>query len=278
MKTGAQEVLRGESDRAGRRRFGLTLLETLITLALTSFILAGISGAVRQFWMYRSAAQTNALLAETLRGIGEDLAVDLRSARQPIERREAPEVINRTALPLTEGDGAEIRERVLDLSESRLNLERAVGSHPVSLVGERGWLALLLRGGSFRFPDVAESESGLSHIVWWDGRPIRPALSLNGARQVPVELGGESIQRGLYRASVPFHPFTNPGAFAGTRVHQVSRNVERLSFRYFDGGSWGSRWNSEERQRLPVAVECEFAVAGDTAAETLVIRLPAGGR
>lgn len=278
MNQGVPRVPRGESDGGGHGRFGLTLLETLITLALSSFILAGISGAVRQFWIYRSAAQTNALLAETRRGIGEDLAVDLRSARQPLERREAPEVINRTALPLTEGDGAEIRERVLDLSESRLNLERAVGSHPVSLVGDRDWLALLLRGGSFRFPDAAESESGLSHIVWWNGRPIRPVLSLNGLRQVPVGLGGESIQRGLYRASVPFHPFTNPGAFEGVRVHQVSRSVERLSFRYLDGGSWTSRWNSEERQRLPVAVECEFAVAGGADAETLVIRLPAGGR
>lgn len=278
MNNGAERVPRGESDRDGHRRLGLTLLETLITLALTGFILAGISGAVRQFWRYRNAAQTNSLLAETLRGIGEDLAVDLRSARQPLERREAPDAINRTALPLTEGDGAEIRERVLDLSESRLNLERAVGSHPVSLVGDRDWLALLLRGESFRFPDVAESESGLSHIVWWDGRPIRPALSLNGARQVPVELGGDSIQRGLYRASVPFHPFTNPGASEGVRVHQVAMGIERLSFRYFDGSSWTSRWNSEERQRLPVAVECEFAIGGDAAAETLVIRLPAGGR
>ena len=110
VNQGVPRVPRGESDGGGHGRFGLTLLETLITLALSSFILAGISGAVRQFWIYRSAAQTNALLAETRRGIGEDLAVDLRSARQPLERREAPEVINRTALPLTEGDGAEIRD------------------------------------------------------------------------------------------------------------------------------------------------------------------------
>ncbi|MFM7057922.1 MAG: hypothetical protein ACKO2P_13460 [Planctomycetota bacterium] len=265
-----------DSRTIGVHRFGLTLLETLLTLALTGFILAGISGAVRQFWRYRSNAQQNSLVAETRRGIAEDLAIDLRSVRQPLKRREAPEVINRTALPLTEGDGTEIRERVLDLSESRLNLERAVGSHPVSLVGERGWLALLLRAGSFRFPDGATSESGLTHIVWWNGQLIRPVLSLSGTRQIPVELGAETIERGLYRASLPFQPFTNPGRPEGVRIHQVSRSFERISFRYLDGGSWISRWNSEERLRLPAAVEFEFADKGDTVAETIVIRLPAG--
>jgi len=277
VKTGGLRLPSAGSGTNGMRRFGLTLLETLLTLALTGVILAGISGAVRQFWRYRSNAQQNSLMAETRRGIAEDLAVDLRAVRQPLKRREAPEVINRTALPLTEGDGSEIRERVLDLSESRLNLERAVGSHPISLAGERGWLALLLRGGSFRFPDVAESESGLSHIIWWDGQLIRPALSLSGTRQVAVELGGETIQRGLYRASVPFAPFTNPGRLEGVRIHQVSRNLARLSFRYLDGNSWSIRWNSEERLRLPSAVECEFAGDGNANADTIVIRLPAGG-
>lgn len=255
---------------------GLTLLETLITLALTGFILAGISGAIRQFWRYRTLAMDNSHTAAVWRGIAEDLSVDLRAARPPLKRREAPEEINRTALPLTDGDDNSIRERVLDLSESRLNLERAVGSHPVSLVGERDWLALLLRGNSFRFPDLSASTSGLEHVVWWDGRSIRPGLTLNGARIVPMSLGGEGIQRGLYRATVPFHPFTDAGRSEGVQIHEVSRQVQRLSFRYFDGGGWVSRWNSEERQRLPAAVECEFSGGSDQDSATLVIRLPAG--
>ncbi|MFM7037647.1 MAG: hypothetical protein ACKO2L_07980 [Planctomycetaceae bacterium] len=263
-------------QRAAERHSGLTLLETLITLALTGFILAGISGGIRQFWRYRTLAMDNSHTAAVWRGIAEDLSVDLRAARSPLKRREAPEEINRTALPLTDGDDNSIRERVLDLSESRLNLERAVGSHPVSLVGERDWLALLLRGTSFRFPDLAASASGLKHVVWWDGRSIRPGLTLSGARTVPVALGGDGIQRGLYRASVPFHPFTDPGRSDGVQIHEVSRQVLRLSFRYFDGGGWTSRWNSEERKRLPAAVECEFSGSSDQDSETLVIRLPAG--
>jgi hypothetical protein len=261
---------------SAERHRGLTLLETLITLALTGFILAGISGAIRQFWKYRTLAMDNSRTAAIWRGIAEDLSLDLRAARPPLKRREAPDEINRTALPMTDGDDNSIRERVLDLSESRLNLERAVGSHPVSLVGERDWLALLLRGNSFRFPDLAAAASGLEHVVWWDGRSIRPGLTLNGTRTVAVALGGEGIRRGLYRARVPFHPFTDLGRSEGVQIHEVSRQVQRLSFRYFDGGGWTSRWNSEERQRLPAAVECEFSSASDQNSETLVIHLPAG--
>lgn len=271
------------SRRAERRRRlipafrrGLTLLETILTLALTGVILAGVSAAIRQFWKYRSLAQASAHAAELRRGIAEDLAVDLRAVREPLKRRETPDAINRTALPLTSGEEDGIRERVLDLSESRLNLERAIGAHPLSLVGERGWLAVLMRGSSFRFPDVSVAESGLSHVVWWDGGPIRPALTLSGARPVPVELGGSGIQPGLYRASIPFQPFVEVGRSAGIRIHQVSRQVERISFRYFDGSGWLSRWNSEERRRLPVAVECEFEWEDDRSTESLVIRLPAG--
>jgi hypothetical protein len=261
---------------AGRNhRSGLTLLETLLTLVLTGFLLSGISMGIRQFWRYRRMAQENVSAADLRRGIAEDLAMDIRSVRQPLKQRNAPDSINKTALPLTTGDEDGIRERVLDLSESRLNLERAVGNHPVSLAGERTWLAVLLRGGSFRFPDVEPAASDLMHVVWWDGRMIRPALSLNGNRAVPLSLGNDTVLPGVYRASLPFRIHGSPSQPSDAAIHSVSTSLQRMSFRYFSGDGWVSRWNSEDQQRLPEAIECE--VSGSGGSESFVIRLPAAG-
>lgn len=261
---------------AGNSRGGLTLLETLLTLALTGFLLSGISLAIQQFWRYRQLAQGNVLAADQRRGIAEDLAMDLRSVRQPLKRHDIPKSINKTALPLTGDDDDGIRERVLDLSESRLNLERAVGNHPVSLVGERTWLAMLLRGTSFRFPDVESVTSDLTHVIWWDGRLIRPALSLSGIRTVPQPVGSDSVLPGIYRASVPFRMYGSPAQPSEVAIHCVSNTLQRISFRYFSGGGWSSRWNSESQRRLPEAIECEVT-GGNRGGETFVIRIPAAG-
>lgn len=259
------------------KRSGLTLLEMLVTLALTVVIISGVTVSLRQFWRYRKLAQDNSQTADMRRGVMEDLAIDLRSVRQPLKRRETPTSINKTALPLTGADDDEIRERVLDLTESRLNLEQAIGSHPVSLVGEDDWLALLIRGSSLRFPDVEPAESGLSHVVWWDGGLIRAGLTLNGRRPVIVSLGGEDVRPGLYRASIPFLPFKSTAETEAVRIHCVSDKVKRVGFRYFSGRVWADRWNSEDQRRLPEAVECELTGNRGSTDETFVIRLPGAG-
>ena len=258
-----------------RHRRGLTLIETLVTLALTGFIITGVTLSVRQFWHYRQLAQQNSRAANLRRGTAEDIVMDLRAARQPLKRREAPDSINKTALPLTGAEDDGIRERVLDLTESKLNLEQALGQHPVCFLGERQWLAVLVRGSSFRFPDAEPAESGLSHVVWWDGSLIRPALSLNARRQITVTLGSDDIRPGLYRASLPFRSFGSAGAASGISIHNVSENVRRISFRYFSGDGWASRWNSEEQQRLPQAIEC--LLTGSSGSDTFIVRLPAAG-
>jgi len=60
------------------------------------------------------------------------------------------------------------------------------------------------------------------------------------------------------------------------RPVQVSADIERFSFRYFDGARWYDRWNSETGQGLPTLVECRLKWRQSAVDELLEIRLPAG--
>ena len=254
---------------------GFTLLELLVSLALTVILLGAVGTSLSMFYRYRGLSQQNALESTKRRGVLEDLSSDLRRVLRPTEAPRKPsggQSFLARSLMVDEGD---ISEQVLDFSRSLLIPDDAVARHPASLVGEREWLAVLVRGRSERFGDGISSGVWLHHAIWWNGRAFSALLATRNGQPQPVAVPDAGALSGLVRCERMFFE-RGSGAAEALRPVQVSSDIQRFSFRYFDGVRWHDRWNSETEQRLPALVECRLTWRQSAVDELLEIRLPAG--
>jgi len=266
--------LRGHSIRpTGRVAF--TLLELLVSLALTVVLIGAVGTSLSMFYRYRSLAQQNSLEATKRRGVLEDLSTDLRRVLRPTEAPRKPSGSQSFLARSLMVDETDISEQVLDFSRSLLIPDDAVARHPASLVGERGWLAVLVRGRHDRFGESGLQGVQLHHAIWWNGRAFSAPLVTRNGRPQPVAVPDTGGLRGLIRGERVFFE-RGTGTSESMRPVQISAEIERFVFRYFDGSRWYDRWNSDTQQRLPSLVECRLTWRQSSVEEVLQIRLPAG--
>jgi len=258
---------------AGRAAF--TLLELLVSLALTVVLMGAVGTSLSMFYRYRGLSQQNSLDATKRRGVLEDLSTDLRRLLPPTEAPRKPSGAQSFLARSLMVDETDISEQVLDFSRSLLIPDDAVARHPASLVGEREWLAVLVRGGNERFGESGVSGAQLHHVIWWNGRAFSAPLATRNGQPQPVAVPDTGGLLGLIRGERLFFE-RGTGTSESLRPVQVSAEIQRCVFRYFDGSRWYDRWNSEAEQRLPRLVECRLTWRHAAVEEVLEIRLPAG--
>lgn len=266
------------TSRNGQARsevYGFTLLELLVSLALTVILMGAVGTSLSMFYRYRGLSQQNSLAATKRRGVQEDLSADLRRVLRPTEAPRKPSGGQSFLARSLMVDETEVSEQVLDFSRSLLIPDDAVARHPASLVGERTWLALLVRGRSDRFSDGGVYGAWLHHAIWWNGRAFSAPLATRNGQPQPVAVPDAGALSGLIRGERMFFE-RGSGAGEALRPVQVSADIERFAFRYFDGVRWQDRWNSETEQRLPSLVECRLTWRDSAVDEVLEIRVPAG--
>ena len=66
-------------------RSGFTLMELLLALVLTGMIMTAAFGAVQLSWKYRSAGDAQVEQSQTVRGVLQDITLDLRSTAIPVQ-------------------------------------------------------------------------------------------------------------------------------------------------------------------------------------------------
>jgi len=260
---------------AGGDRSGFTLLELLVSLTLTVILMGAVGTSLSMFYRYRGLSQQNSLAATKRRGVLEDLSSDLRRVLRPTEAPEKPSGTQSFLARSLMVDETDVSERVLDFSRSLLIPDDAVARHPASLVGEREWLAVLVRGRSDRFGDGSAYGTWLHHAIWWNGRAFSALLATRNGQPQPVAISEAGGLSGLIRGERRFFE-RGSGTAETLRPVLVSADIERFAFRYFDGVRWHDRWNSETEQRLPKLVECRLTWQRSAVDDVLEIRLPAG--
>ena len=258
------------------KRSGFTLLELLVSLALTVFLLGSIGTALSMFYRYRSLSQQNSVAAVQRRGVLEDLAADLRRVLRPTESPKKPSGGQSFLARSLMVDEADKSEQVLDFSRSLLIPDDAVARHPVSLVGERSWLAVLVRGRGERFGDYGTYGADLQHVIWWNGRAFSAALATRNGQPQPVAIPAAQGLTGVIRGARNFFE-RGSGRSDFLQPVVVSAAVQSLLFRYYDGVRWYDRWNSELGMQLPRSIECRLRWQQAAMDEVLEIRLPTGG-
>ncbi|KAA5543658.1 prepilin-type cleavage/methylation domain-containing protein [Roseiconus nitratireducens] len=94
--------------------------------------------------------------------------------------------------------------------------------------------------------------------------------SLTGSSQAvgdPSESGesGGLVRRVLDRAATAFAITSGNVASLGQTGEVIAPEITSIEFSYWDGVTWQIQWNSDELGELPLAVQIEMTMAGDSA-------------
>lgn len=277
---------------------GFTLLETLVALGLSGILMAAISLSLNLYWKHRSLSYQRLTSAQMLRGLFEDIAMDLR-ATIPVSEFIPTEAAGghptRSTLFRPEETHQQDRrmERFLDIREQFLNPPESIPPSPVHLIGRPDSLAILKRNRNPRFSvtDTAglstagSSDSADHHVIWWcrsrSGHSAVIPLSAPGTHQFIPEISADRGLTGVMRSEIRFPGDSSKIAgitdFPST-TRLITDSVEAVRFRYSDGRKWFDQWDSTRQRSLPKAVEFRFLRRDGTDADIpVIIDLPQSG-
>ena len=281
---------------------GFTLIELLLALALCGIVLSAAFGAVHLSWKYRTAGETQVVQAMLMRGVVQDITLDLRAAVVPPTAERFPSVqtqpaglTDEVARALAELGGQEtVNENGLtDSRQPVLDVASVDRLKPVHFYGAESCFVMLSNCRNSRFFATSNSRrttstsagNRMSHVVWWwnSGAATRVPFSVRNDQLEFRTLIGSADDRGLVRVRLGFDA---RGAHAGsvgrpgpvTVAHgdwtRINDEVRRVSFRYSDGRQWRASWNSHLSRRLPTAVELTLEIGPGADKQRMVIRLP----
>ncbi|MEO1996366.1 MAG: prepilin-type N-terminal cleavage/methylation domain-containing protein, partial [Planctomycetaceae bacterium] len=201
-----------------RSRCGFTLIELLLALALCGIVLSAAFGAVHLSWKYRTAGESQVANALVIRGVLQDMTLDLRTTALPPQSTPSDETIDATdGVPDAVADAlqelapsAEARmSEVGDVREQMLQWETIDHVRPVHFYGAENFFVLLASADNYRFAtsamsgrDTVEAASAAqAHVVWWwnSGSNLRVPFSIRNQQLDERTLVGDADWVGLVR-------------------------------------------------------------------------------
>jgi prepilin-type N-terminal cleavage/methylation domain-containing protein len=283
--------------RTAHHRHGFTLMELLLALMLCGMVLSAAFGAVHLSWKYRSAGEAQVEQSQVVRGVLQDITLDLRSGSVPPAPMDDEEKLTDVAgLPdhiaaafkaLVRKEASQI-EGLSNIEERVLEFDSIDQVDPVHFYGEREFFVVLTASPNYRFVasnEVGRVRSPLSHAVWWwnSGQAIRVPFSIRNDQVQRRTLSGDPEHAGLVRVRQDFDARSSRsvmGSRSGTigpddgHWTSIIPDAHEVSFRYSDGIEWKASWNSHVTQTLPSAVEFNLVRKQDMVEHRFVIRLP----
>lgn len=232
------------------RRQGFTLLELLLAAVLTAVLMAGIWALLGTYEGLVAQGQAKAEHSQLLRTLMEQLSDDLRSA--------IPD--SATGMP---GASSSVRRFGLFGTDRALQVD-VLQVTPDQCVAALGASGELIASSSAQVPELhtvqyameGSSDSELEALAELELESLATPKGLV-RRELDWETPGEED------AADSLDPMS-VGALAVDPDDETTLfvpEVTDLRFRYYDGSSWASQWNSLERKSLPVAIEVQLTIA-----------------
>lgn len=252
----------------GRSRRGLSLIEVLISLALSGLLLGSVYAAITMYFRYSSAGLDEVEHNQLARVLLQRIETDLRS----IVYR--PEVASTTATddsdatitdPTQTTDPAATESTTQEVTDPS---DAFTGSSS-GLFGDFQTIVLhvsrpkldLISSGSLNNPLVSSRTSDLktvSYFVAGNGSGgLQAAAAVHFSSQSRT---GASGSRGLSRMEgdrLALQLADKNGNVASLlgQTQMLAPEVSRVNFRYWDGSAWVVQWDSASYGGLPRAVE-----------------------
>lgn len=274
------------AQRAARRRAGFTLLELLISAALTATLLVMVWSLFGIYTKLNDRGVEQATELQLARALMQQFRADLQIVIPPLPRRLPASGSPPSPAPIAAPQAADIAKLpdgpdLVGTSTSLTFLVRSTREPPAartdSLRESEPPLPVLYDRVSYRWRKMTMDQSigGVAMDAADMDRSSRASIRNTGDEERSDELDSS----GLTRRVIPWNS-SNPSevplarmredADRASRFEQIEQasapaepvdavpEVSRLTFRYFDGQRWRGAWNSRSQQRLPAAIEVTF--------------------
>ena len=258
------------------RRAGYTLLELLLSLALSVLVIGMIGTAIQLYLISLTQLQSKIERKQIARGLVQMISNDLRAGVQykAADYGDLENLVQTQALALNDGI-AELRELealgtgaappepepIEEDPEFELVIDEETAAFRPALFGDEGSIALDIsrlprmdQYNSIIAGDNSEEQtpSDVKTMAYFfsDANPSNK----DGIQFSSVASGG------LYRRQIDRAVASHAGD-AGLVISPddnsdlIASEVAEIRFRYFNGEDWQSEWNSEERGGFPTAIE-----------------------
>jgi prepilin-type N-terminal cleavage/methylation domain-containing protein len=245
-----------QSSASGRRAF--SLIELIVALALSVVLISAIYSAISLHWRYETLGRERIDRAQVslaiLRRMSEDLGSVMFSVPAATETDEEAESTTTDSTTDEETESTSATSSVtpvslgivgtansLQLDVSQLQLQDFVPvvdpSEPVATMPSIPSELVRVTWTLIRPQRSADpSATGLQSLI------INPALVRDLVDRLQESVPDETADTSSIAREIPDSSI-------------LAREVVELQFRYFDGYSWVSEWDSTEMGRLPRAVE-----------------------
>ncbi len=276
---------RKNNTRRFRRRFGLSLMELILALAITVLVVGAIASAVHLHMVALTKQQDEIEQTHVARNILAVIATDIRSALQykPFDTGDMVDISNASE---EEVSAAEETAEAAGVDTSGVDSSGIAGSssepdeNAPSMSANIADLGNVLPKPGF-FGNKNEIMFDISRLPRMDQyNPYIVAGETNVSIPSDIKttsyfvdltgsLGGDPLTEipvgGLYRRQLD-HAVANYANINGYRLSNKSTTellapeIVEISFRYFDGEEWFDQWDSEEEGAFPRAVEISIVV------------------
>ena len=247
----------------GENRGGYTLLELLLSLALTVIVMSLIAGSVRLYMVQLDRQQQSIERRIVTRSVLTMIRRDLRSAIQyKANDYSGLENLQQTIASI-QGPAVDpaASQPVSDDAELPIQQDEEAASFRPSLIGSSDRLRIdisrLPRLDQYNPLVVGSSEapttgSDVKSVSWFVAFLDPPALV--AGRSVTSVAGG-LIRDSIDRAVASYRGDSGLMSVPDLTSDVIAPEIVELQFRYFDGEGWFSDWDSDERAGFPGAVE-----------------------
>ncbi len=259
-------------------RCGFTLLELLLSLTLSVALMIAVSTSLFGYYRSRDAGERQVDIARTWLAVTQRFGDDLLQASRTWSESRDRNQPDGVATVIDEGT---VRERVLDFG-GEFSLT------PLVLFGDTQQLTLgtMVPTASLAIPSI-DKELLAQQVVVWSSIP-RDALQIPYVKKAGL-VAFRSLANSTSASEMSFLGI-QPQNDRGPVVHRDTlllgaswRLIERvdypleiqaIQFRYYDGQRWSPSWNSQQSQRLPLAIEATFTRSSDMQTLRQVFQIP----